>query len=156
MSNIKGLLKAKDLEDFKAFLTAKGVGFTIPKSPYAPLMVFTASGTAVCSIDSRQVVGVPESLRELVMEFYAKPAMYTDTQRLEFLLGASRKLVVERVFFEPDWQRFEIYVEIGVMGEDRATAVEMQIPTGSTLLDYSLALLDNKRAAIDLAIKEYS
>lgn len=70
----------------------------------------------------------------------------TDTERLEFMLKKSRKVVVEDCY-----SRYEIYVEEGFMGDKKYSPVHVTIP----YKDWATGeRLHYQRQAIDLAITE--
>lgn len=68
---------------------------------------------------------------------------FTDTQRLDFMLGKYRKVIVEIL----PGNRKAVYVEEGSMGDVQHPAVRVPGDIGAD------ELLEAKRRAIDLAIK---
>lgn len=70
----------------------------------------------------------------------------TDTERLEFMLKKSRKVVVEDCF-----RHYEIYVEEGFMGDKKYSTVHVGLPYKEWAPGDRLIY---QRQAIDLAITE--
>ena len=77
---------------------------------------------------------------------FTKPGEITDTERLEFMLKKSRRVVVEMCF-----SHHEIYVEEGVMGDKKYSPVHVALPYEKWKKDDRL---NYQRQAIDLAIIE--
>lgn len=71
-----------------------------------------------------------------------------DTMRLDFILEKPRKVVIERLPSGGDFDRLEIYVEEGVMGDQRYPAVTF---SGDWKSDAKRAA-ETKRQAIDAAL----
>jgi len=156
MSNDCGLIRQEDMVEFKQWLDHVGVGWNPGMGIWEVIRISYAGRNCVVTRNKQENYKSPEELRPLIQQYREHQAQKTpvatiaseidDTARLEFMLGKSRKVVIENCF-----TRHEVYVEEGFMGDKKYSPVSVirrfNLWTEDENLNY-------KRQAIDNAINE--
>ena len=142
MSNDRGLIRLEELQAFRTYCNLVSVGHAPGKGEYQSLVVYYGGLTHVISRNKANVLSTPVELRPLIENFRAQHKIITDTQRLDFMLGKYRKVVVERI----GMGYFSLCVEEGFMGDKKYPSIEFN--EASSIEE----ILAQKRQAIDLAI----
>lgn len=151
MAYIKGLIPADKVPEFLKVLRGEGYDVRPAGSTWELAQVLLEGRWAAITINSKGVVGLPEALAGYVPGFLEKPAGITDTERLNFMLDKSRKVVVEIEGWGSEGRHFAVYAEEGTFGGPSYPAVRF---TQEDLDGASEHGRQIKREAIDLAINE--
>ena len=153
MANDCGLLRQEDMPAFKQWLDLGGIGWNPGMGLWEVIRISYAGHSCVVTRNKQENYKSPEILRPLIQcfrEYQLKevPVVVeiTDTERLEFMLKKSRKVVVEDCF-----RHHEIYVEEGFMGDKKYSPVHVGLPYKEWAPGDRLIY---QRQAIDLAITE--
>lgn len=156
MANDCGLLRQEDMPAFKQWLDLVGIGWNPGTGLWEVIRISSGGNNYVVTRNKQENYKSPETLRPLIQCFreyqmkegHQAPAdvEITDTERLEFMLKKSRRVVVEMCF-----SHHEIYVEECFMGGKKYSPVHIALPyekweKGDRLI--------YQRQAIDLAITE--
>ena len=153
MAYIKGLIPKDKVVAFAEYLNRGGYATRPAVSIYELHQVMIAGRWMAITVDGKGVVGLPAELNEHAKHFMLSVfAHVTDTQRLDFLLSAYRKVVIELEGCGSMGRHYAVYVEEGFMGDKQYEAVRFtqaeefsgNSPEGAAI----------KRQAIDLAINE--
>lgn len=141
---------------FKQWLDFVGIGWNPGIGLWEVIRIYYAGHSCVVTRNKQENYKSPEYLRPLIQcfrEYQLKAvpevqaeAEITDTERLEFMLKKSRKVVVEDCF-----RHHEIYVEEGFMGDKKYSPVHVGLPYKEWAPGDRLIY---QRQAIDLAITE--
>lgn len=165
MANNVGYLRAEEMLAFKVWLDIRGVGWNPGIGLWEVIRIAYGGHTCVVTRNKVEQYETPVELRTLLIEFRefvqrvadksdmpaeSETSEITDTDRLDFMLEKSRKLVYEVVGYSgrgTSW--IDIYVEQGFMAARRFEAIRAEVENLS--VDHTP---EQKRAAIDLAIIE--
>lgn len=158
MSYVKGLMPKAKVPDFCKHLEKYDFIVIDGKSQYEMAQVMLDNRFHAITVDSKGVIGIPKMLEfqaKLFLEAKApEPEVgdITDSQRLDFMLDKSRKLIYEVVGYNGRGTSFiDVYVEQGFMSDRRFDAVRIEVQSLS-----EDCTPEHKRQAIDLAIKEFN
>lgn len=156
MEYVKGTIPVERVPEFIQFLQQLGYA-TRPGSGHYQLGQILVDGRMqAITVNAKQVVGLPAEIAGYVPAFVAAgqaPATgITDTERLDFMLSKSRKVVVEITGWGSEGSHYAIYVEEGTMGDKSYPAVEFS--QEAQFKHTTPEGVATKRQAIDLAINE--
>lgn len=160
MANDIGYIRPEDIIQFKAWLDTRGIGWNPGIGLWEVMRVSYGAFNCIITRNKVSHYKSPVELRPLLLEFrdYMRTLetktetseVITDSQRLDFMLEKSRKLVYEVIGYNGRGQSFiDVYVEQGFMSERRFGAVHIEVQNLS-----EDCTPQTKRAAIDLAITE--
>lgn len=152
---LKGLITSAQVPDFVTYLQEKGFMVRTTSAAWELYQVSLWGRWKAIVLDGKGVIGIPSELTADAQKFLKGAAAQdsiTDTMRLDFLLSAYRKVVIELEGWGSMGRHYAVYVEEGFMGDKQYEAVRFtqaeefsgNSPEGAAI----------KRQAIDLAINE--
>lgn len=167
MAHDKGLIQIEEIPHFRAWLAVNAIGFNAGIGQWEVLRVNYGTHVQIIARNSQDHLKTPEGLRPLLQEYrrhvegqstasniaaeiQSRPDAITDTERLDFMLDKSRKLVYEVVGYSGRGTSFiDVYVEQGFMSDRKFDAVRIEVQSSD-----KCCAPETKREAIDLAIIE--
>ena len=157
MAYIKGRIPSDKVSLFAEYLMLGGFDIRRSSARYELVQVRMLNRWLAITIDSKGVVGLPEELVGHAEDFLRgtftpEPEGISDTERLDFMLRKSRKVVVEIEGWGSEGRHYAVYVEEGFMGDHQAPAVRFTQQEDFNGVDPHDVKI--KREAIDLAINE--
>lgn len=157
MAYVKGIIPADKVPLFLEHLGMGGYAFRQEARQWQLGQVLVAGVWAAITVDKKGSVGLPEELVGHAKDFLQgtftpEPEGITDTERLDFMLSKSRKVVVEITGWGSEGSHYAVYVEEGTMGGKSYPAVEFAQET--QFMHNTPEGVATKREAIDLAINE--
>ncbi|AXC36510.1 hypothetical protein HOT57_gp66 [Pseudomonas phage phCDa] len=157
MAYLKGRIPSDKVSLFAEHLVLGGFDIRPSPAQYELLQVRILNRWLAITIDSKGVVGLPEELVGHAEDFLRgtftpEPVGITDTERLDFMLRKSRKVVVEIEGWGSEGRHYAVYVEEGFMADKTYSAVRFTQEEDFNGVDPHGVKI--KREAIDLAINE--
>lgn len=159
MANDVGYLREADIPALKVWLNHRGIGWNPGLGLWEVIRIAYDGHTCVVSRNKVEQYKTPAVLRPLLQQFrafmdshepVAETSEITDTERLDFMLDKSRKLIYEVVGYNGRGTSFiDVYVEQGFMSDRKFEAVRIEVQSLS-----EDCTPEHKRVAIDLAIIE--
>jgi hypothetical protein len=160
MSYAKGIIPKAQVPAFLVELTRLGYTVNPGKSQWEMAQVLHGSKFHAISVDSKNVIGLPEFLAQLASGWLLAQnpvplaAGITDTERLDFILSKSRQVIVEIEGWSHEGRQYAVYVAQGTMQDIEYEAVRIVKKDDETIVQNSEEGRKIKRDAIDLAINE--
>lgn len=156
MDYVKGTITAEQVPEFIVFLEGMGYATRPGGSIFELSQVLLDGRFHAVTTNSRGVVGLPYDIACYVPEFFKRTQVavtgITDTERLDFMLCKSRKVVVEIEGWGSGGRHYAVYVEEGFMSDKTYEAVRFtQEDDFNGVNPHGVKI---KREAIDLAINE--